>query len=328
MMKKLALMVILLMGFNTLVPISNVFAADDTDEDMAALESLMNSDDSDNVDTNEADANEADANEADANEADANEADTNTDEQADSNEDDNNENEKVWLELSGEVADTAVTLSLTPIDGYTTYKIYYNKDGDSNVNEKLVEYDWQEPTEVDITGLEPNTEYTFIAKAFDNDGNPVESTASEPVNVKTAEPKHAAPADNVIYNPTIKAYEDKIVITYKPGLDVKTVQISMSDDGQTFKPVARVDAKTTSYTIPVEKSGTKYVKLVPIADDGTTWVCKIWSTEVSVLKAVVKKPTKTAEKNVGKAKTGPETYFLIILAVLAYVVYARRKIKA
>ena len=313
MMKKLALMVILLMGFNTLVPISNVFAADDTDEDMAALESLMNSDDSDNVDTNEADTNEAD---------------TNTDEQADSNEDDNNENEKVWLELSGEVADTAVTLSLTPIDGYTTYKIYYNKDGDSNVNEKLVEYDWQEPTEVDITGLEPNTEYTFIAKAFDNDGNPVESTASEPVNVKTAESKHAAPADNVIYNPTIKTYEDKIVITYKPGLDVKTIQISMSDDGQTFKPVARVDAQTTSYTIPVEKPGTKYIKLVPIAEDGTTWICKIWATEVNVLKAGPEEPKKTAEKKVGEPKTGPETYFLVILAILAYVVYARRKMKA
>jgi hypothetical protein len=50
---------------------------------------------------------------------------------------------------------------------------------------------------------------------------------------------------------------------------VKKVQISISEDGKTFKPVATIDATQTSYTIHTETTGKKFVKLVPIAEDGT-----------------------------------------------------------
>jgi len=305
-MKKLSIMIMLLMWFNMMSPA--VFAAEDDDADMAALQELLNGEDTGDTDSTTADT-------GDLNNATTDTEDTTTD-------------EKVVLEISSNATDSVVLL-LHPVDGYTTYKVYYNKEGDDNVNEQEVVYTGAGVTSVELKNLEPATTYTAVAKAFDEDGNPIESTTSDPVTFTTQDaPQHAAPADNVIYNPTVKTYDDKIVVTYKPGMDVKKIQISMSDDGQTFKPVAVVDASTTTYTIPVTTPGKKYIKLVPVAEDGTLWVCKIWATDVQFVTAEVKKPTKTAEKNVGKAKTGPETYFLIILAVLAYIVYARRKMKA
>lgn len=304
-----------LMWFNMIS--SGVFAAADDDADMAALQALLNEEDTgdtaaeDTTDTEDTTGTEDALDTEDT---------TGTEDTA--------TEEKVVLEVSSNPTDS-VTLLLHPVDGYNTYKVYYNKEGDDNVNEKEVIYTGAGVTSVELKDLEPNTTYIAVAKAFDEDGNPIESTTSDPVTFTTqAAPQHAAPADNVIYNPTVKVYDDKIVVTYKPGMDVKKIQISVSEDGQTFKPVAVVDASTTTYTIPVSTPGKKYIKLVPVAEDGTLWVCKIWATDVQFVTAEVKKPTKTAEKNVGKAKTGPETYFLIILAVLAYVVYARRKMKA
>jgi hypothetical protein len=52
-------------------------------------------------------------------------------------------------------------------------------------------------------------------------------------------------------------------------VDVKKVQISVSEDGKVFKPAATVDSTTKSYTINADKTGKKYIKLVPIANDGT-----------------------------------------------------------
>ena len=311
-MKKLSIMIMFLMWFNMIS--SGVFAAADDDADMAALQALLNEEDTGSTTDSWADTTGAE--------------DTATTEDTTGAEDTATTEEKVVLEVTSNPTDSVVLL-LHPVEGYTTYKVYYNKEGDDNVNEKEVIYTGAGVTSVELKDLEPSTTYIAVAKAFDEDGNPIESTTSDPVTFTTQEPvQHAAPADNVIYNPTVKVYDDKIVVTYKPGMDVKKIQISMSDDGQTFKPVAVVDASTTTYTIPVTTPGKKYIKLVPVAEDGTLWVCKIWATDVQFVTAEVKKPTKTAEKNVGKAKTGPETYFLIILAVLAYIVYARRKMKA
>ena len=305
-MKKLSLMIMLLMWFNIIAP-----AVQAADDEMADLEALMGALEEDTGDTTEEDT--GDTMEED------------TTEEDDMMEDDTTE-DKVVIEATS-VSENSATLLLHPVDGYTTYKVYYNKEGDDNVAEKEVvtEEGNQGTEEVELTGLEPATTYTIVAKAFDEEGNPIESTTSDPITVRTNEATHQAPADNVIYNPTVKAYDDKIVVSYKPGMDVKKIQISISEDGNTFKPVAVVDSTTTTYTIPVDKAGKKYVKLVPVAEDGTLWVCKIGATDVQFVTAEVPAPTKEAEKNVGKPKTGPETYLLVIFAVLAYVVYARRK---
>ena len=108
---------------------------------------------------------------------------------------------------------------------------------------------------------------------------------------------------------------------------MKKVQISISEDGKTFKPVATIDATQTSYTIHTETTGKKFIKLVPIAEDGTLWVCKIGATDVQFITAdaEAKKP---AEKNIWKPKTGPETYVLFIIALLAATAYLWRKQQA
>jgi len=239
------------------------------------------------------------------------------------------ETEQVKVEEKN-VSSNSITLTVTPVEWYDNYKVYYTEDGESNVWEQELQTQDGEATDVTLTDLDPSTTYNIVVKAFDEDGNPIESTTSEQITVTTSEQEeqHQAASDNILYNPTVKAYNDKIVVTYKPGLDVKKVQISLSEDGNTFKPVAVVDATTTTYTIPVEKSGKKYVKLVPVAEDGTLGVCKVWTTNVDFVTADIPAPKKEAPKHIGKPKTGPETYLLAILAVFAYVLYARRKMKA
>ena len=233
---------------------------------------------------------------------------------------------KVVLSSTGET-ETWVNLLLTPVDGYTNYKVYYSKDGDNELSEQDLIYTWAGEADVTITGLNAETKYNFVAKAFDNNGNPVESTTSDSLAVITKTQKHAAPADNVINNPVVKVNWNKIIVSYKPGVDVKKVQISISEDGKTFKPVSTVDSSVKSYTITSKTTGKKYIKIVPIAEDGTLWVCKVWATEVPFVTAKVE-PKKVAKKVMWKPKTGPETYILVILAILAYFAYAIKKERA
>ena len=208
---------------------------------------------------------------------------------------------------------------------YTTYKIYYNKVWDDNLAEQVVNLSGNETQRiVTITWLTPNTKYNFVAKAFDDNGNPIESTTSNTLDATTTAQKHAAPTDNIIYNPVVKTAGDKITITYKPWVDVSKVQISVSEDWKTFKPVATIEGKQTSYVITAKKTWKVYIKLVPIAEDWTLWVCKVWTTNVSFVTATVT-PKKTAKKVMWKPQTGPETYLLIIFAILVYTAYAIKK---
>ena len=239
---------------------------------------------------------------------------------------DNQQVEKIQLQLTGQVTTGSVTLTFNKVGDYTNYKIYYAPEGDDNLQEKEVTLeDGQDQATVTVDGLMPNTKYKFIAKAFDDDGNPVESTTSDPVYATTkAEETHPAPSDNVIYNPVVKVEGNKIIITWKAGADVDKVQISMSDDGKIFKPVATVDGKTGKYTIDAKTTGKKYIKLVPIASDGTLWVCKVGATNVQFVTANVQ-PKKEAAKKIWHPKTGPETYLLVLLALIVAAGYVYRK---
>ena len=232
--------------------------------------------------------------------------------------------EKIQLQLTGDVSADSVKLTFNKVGDYTDYKIYYAPEGDDNLQEKEVTLTGDTAV-VAITGLNSNTKYKFIAKAFDQDGNPVEATTSDPLYVTTAEKVHAAPADNVIYNPVIKVQGHEIIITWQAGADAQKVQISMSEDGKIFKPVATVDAKTGKYTIDAKTTGKKYIKLLPIASDGTLGVCKVGATEVAFVTANVQ-PKKEATKKIWHPRTGPETYLLIFLAlaIAAGYVYKRR----
>ena len=233
---------------------------------------------------------------------------------------------KIQLQLTGNVTTGSVTLTFDKVGDYTNYKIYYAPNGDDNLQEKDVTLTgWQDKAVVTIDGLTPNTKYKFIAKAFDEDGNPVEATTSDPIYATTKAEEHPAPSDNVIYNPVVKVEGNKIIITWQAGADVSKVQISLSQDGKIFKPVATVDAKAGKYTIDAKTTGKKYIKLVPIASDGTLGVCKIGATEVPFVTANVQ-PKKEATKKIGHPRTGPETYLLILLALIvaAGYVYKRR----
>jgi len=223
--------------------------------------------------------------------------------------------------------ENSVNLLLSAVDWYTNYKVYYSKDWDNELAEEEIVYTWAGVSPVVITWLNAETKYNFVAKAFDNDGNPVEATTSDSLSVTTKAVKHAAPADNIINNPVVKVNGNKISISYEPGVDVKKVQISISEDGKTFKSVSTVDSSVKSYTINTDKTGKKYIKIVPIAADGTLWVCKVWATEVPFVTAKVE-PKKVAKKVMWKPKTGPETYVLVILAILAYTAYAIKKQRA
>ena len=235
---------------------------------------------------------------------------------------------KIELSLTGDITNSYITLQFNKVWDYTDYKIYYSKDGDNSLSEQKVELSGNETMKATtVTGLEAETKYNFVAKAFDSDGNPIETTTSDSLSVTTKAEQHAAPADNIIYNPVVKTVGNKITVSYKPGVDVKKIQISVSEDGKTFKPVATIDATITSYIINATKTGKKYIKLVPIAEDGTLWICKVWTTEVPFVTVTVE-PKKIAKKVMWKPKTGPETYLLIILVILAYIAYAIKKQRA
>ena len=235
------------------------------------------------------------------------------------------EDTKIVLSTTWEVTTNSVSLTFKKLDAYSNYKIYYSKSSEENLSEKdITAEDGQENVDVTIDNLESNTGYQFIAKAFDNNANPVAATVSDPIDVTTAE-VHNAPSDNIIHNPLVKVDGTNITISYKPWVDVSKVQISLSEDAKTFKPLTTIDATQTSYTFTAKSTWKKYIKIVPIAQDGTIWVCKVWETNVdnNTFTAIVK--PKNTQKKIWKPKTGPEMYLLIILAIFAYVVYALRK---
>ena len=309
-MKKLSLMIMLLMG--TTFAMNLVCATDDLDE-LDGLDDTVINDDTANDDISDDDISDDDISDDDI-----------ADDEA-------TNNEKVELSLAGNVENWIARLEVVKIDNYDDYKVYYTEEWTNTVLEK--EFSFADNLEnkqvISVEWLKGGSKYTFVVKAFDNDGNPIESTASESleVTVPATDDNHNAASDNVIYDPVLKVDWKDIHVSYKPGNDVKKVQISISEDGKTFKPVATIDATQTSYTIHTETTGKKFVKLVPIAEDGTLWVCKIGATDVQFITADVE-AKKPAEKNIWKPKTGPETYLLIILAVLAYIAYSVRKLRA
>ena len=298
-MKKLSLIIVMLMSAGILV---NTYA-DDLDELNGLLEQSANDNSGSSNSSN----------------------DTNSAQPNDNSTYDSGSNEKIVLSVTWDVTANSVTLTFKKLDAYSNYKIYYSKSSEENLSEKdIIAEDGQENVEVTIDNLEPNTEYQFIAKAFDDNGNPVAATASDPVDV-TTEQVHNAPSDNIIHNPLVKVDGTNITISYKPWVDVSKVQISLSEDAKTFKPLTTVDTSQTSYTFTAKSTWKKYIKIVPIAQDGTIWVCKVWETNVdnNTFTAIVK--PKNTQKKIWKPKTGPEMYLLIILAIFAYVVYALRK---
>ena len=313
-MKKITLVTMMLFG---LVSMGFVHAADDLDD----LDSLLN-DPALLEDTGSTTNTTEDTTQEDTTQEDTTEENTTAPEAT-----------KLVLIQTGSVTSDSVTLQFQPEQNYTHYKIYYAPEGDENFQEKDITVDDTTQHTVTIDGLNPDTTYQFVVKAFDNNGNPVEATTSDPITVKTNKPAetkdttHAAPSDNVIYNPVIKVEGNKINITWKAGADVDKVQISMSEDGKTFKPVATVAGSAGTYTIDAKTTGKKYIKLVPIAKDGTLGVCKVGSADVPYLTANVQ-PKKEAQKKIGHAKTGPETYVLFIIALLAATAYLWRKQQA
>ena len=331
-MKKLSLIIVMLMSAGIFV---NTYA-DDLDELNGLLEQAGNDNSNDsnsggNDNSTQSDDDSTDTGSTDTDSSDNSSSDQSDDDlgdlkELDNNSDDNSSNEeKIVLSITWDVTANSVTLTFKKLDAYSNYKIYYSKSSEENLSEKdIIAEDGQENVEVTIDNLEPNTEYQFIAKAFDDNGNPVAATASDPVDV-TTEQVHNAPSDNIIHDPVIKVDGSKITISYKPWVDVAKVQISLSEDAKTFKPLTTVDTSQTSYTFTAKSTWKKYIKIVPIAQDGTIWVCKVWKTTVdnNTFTATVK-PNNT-QKKIWEPKTGPEMYLLIILAIFAYVVYALRK---
>lgn len=244
-----------------------------------------------------------------------------------------NADNKITLSLTWESTTDSISLTFKKLDKYSQYKVYYSKTSETdNLLEKQVNAeDGQEDVNVTVDNLEPNTEYQFVVKAFDNDGNPVAETESDPLTastkqVTTTEPVHNAPSDNIIHDPVVTTNGTEVTISYKPWVDVSKVQISSSEDGQTFKPVATIDATKTSYTFTPKTTWKKYIKIVPIAKDGTIWICRVGKTVVKNNTFTTSvEPKKTTQKKIWKPKTGPEIYLLILFAIFAYIVYALRK---
>ena len=325
-MKKLSLIIVMLMSAGILV---NTYA-DDLDELNGLPEQSANDNSGSSNSSNDNNSAQPNDNSTDTNLTGNSSSSQNNDlselEALDDNSTyDSGSNEKIVLSVTWDVTVNSVSLTFKKLDAYSNYKIYYSKSSEENLSEKdIIAEDGQENVEVTIDNLEPNTEYQFIAKAFDDNGNPVAATASDPVDV-TTEQVHNAPSDNIIHDPVIKVDGSKITISYKPWVDVAKVQISLSEDAKTFKPLTTVDTSQTSYTFTAKSTWKKYIKIVPIAQDGTIWVCKVWKTTVdnNTFTATVK-PNNT-QKKIWEPKTGPEMYLLIILAIFAYVVYALRK---
>lgn len=326
-MKKLSLIMALLFWFSLL---TNTYA-----DDLQDLADLLNSEAwATTTDTNnEADAADTANTETEA----ADTADTATDDSSSTQEWSTVVDDKIVLSLTWDVKTNAVSLTFKKLADYAEYKVYYSKVSDTELSEKTVSADAsEEDLVVEIDWLEADTNYQFVAKAFDLDSNPIASTESESLEVTTAKEAVAAPAavetqedashpaatDNIIYNPVIKSSDNKIDISYKLGTDVRKVQIAISEDAKTFTPVTTLPASTTSYSIPLEKAWKKYIKLVPIDAEGELWVCKIWK---SIVKDHVIPVT---HEEIGKPKTWPAMYLLFALAIAAYSAYAIRRARA
>lgn len=251
------------------------------------------------------------------------------------NKDTSLKNEKIVLSTTWETTIDTVTLTFKKIPGYSNYKIYYAKVDENITEEEISNLDYSEKqviaeddkenVEVTIDQLEENQRYQFLVKAFDNTGTPIFSTQSEFLYVTTKQ-AHKAPEDNIIYDPVVKVDGTKVNISYKPWVDVRRVKISVSEDGQTFRPKDTIDASQTSYSFSPENTWKIYIKIVPVAEDGTFWVCKVGEVNVkdNIFTANVE-PKKETQEKMWEPETGPELYFLVIIAILAYAVYALRK---
>lgn len=310
-MKKLSLIMSLLFWFSMF---ANVYA-----NDLADLEKLLNSESTNTPATSE------------------NTADTATESTGTETTSSSTSGEKIEASLTWDVKTNSISLTFKKLPEYTEYKVYYSKTSDTELSEKAITAT-EEDVVVEIDWLEAETSYQFVVKAFDLEWNPISSTESEPLELSTIakavvstdsdkknteqSAQHAAATDNIIYNPVIKSSDNKINISYKLGSDVKKVQIAISEDAKTFTPVVTLPASQTSYVLTTKNAGRKYLKLVPIDAEGELWICKIWKTTLKANIIPVENP------EIGKPKTWPAMYLLIMLAMWVYAVYAIRKARA
>ncbi len=301
-----------------------VFNTHAADDDLAELEALLNEESSTNTWSENEQPSTGNSNE-DESMNDLDELDSLEEfESMESNND--SSQDQITLSTTWETTIDTVNIVFEKLDNYSEYKVYYSKSSEEDLSEEqITAEDGMDEIEVSISNLESNTEYQFIAKAFDNTGNPISSTESEPLNVTTKQ-SHQAAEDNVIYNPIVEVDWTKIHISYEPWVDVEKVQISYSEDGQTFKPETTLDASETSYTFQPENTWKTYIKIVPVSEDWTLWVCKVGETNVenNTFTANVE-PKEETEEKMWEPETGPELFLLVIVAVLAYSLYALRK---
>ncbi|MQY04782.1 fibronectin type III domain-containing protein [Actinomadura macrotermitis] len=120
-------------------------------------------------------------------------------------------------------------------------------------------------TTATITGLSPDTGYTFTVRARDKAGN--FSAASEAVNVTTQPSPLGNHAPSAPANGTITASADSVILSWDAATDIDGDLAGYEVyDAATGKVVAVTDAKTTTTTITGVEPGRDYVFTVRAKD--------------------------------------------------------------
>lgn len=223
----------------------------------------------------------------------------------------------------GTTTETSVELSFDKIEDYSDYKILYAKTPlfEAPIEEVLettttIEEDATEGT-VTIEGLEPQTNYYFVVVAMDDSGLRNDDTQSEEITVFTENMVGSASTENMIIDVDHEVNNLSADVTFTAGKDVVTVWVYVSDTEEFSEEKVEIDATSGVYSFNAADYGTKYVRLLPIDNEGIAWD----PSDIEVI--VFEEPA----VSMGTPETGPALYLAVLFALfgsMAYIAVRRR----
>ena len=221
--------------------------------------------------------------------------------------------------------ENSVDLVFDKVEDYTDYKVLYAKTPlfEAPIEEVLettatVEEGATQWT-VTVENLDPQTNYYFVVVAMDDTGLRNDDTQSEETTVFTENVAFGAGStENFIIDVDHEVNNLSADVTFTAGKDVVTVWVYVSDTEEFSDEKVEIDATTGVYTLDSADYGTKYVRLLPINNEGIAWD----PSDVEVI--VFEEPA----VSMGTPETGPALYLAVLFALFASMAYVVRRRKA
>gem|GEM_PF-3453520 len=171
--------------------------------------------------------------------------------------------------------ENSVDLSFDKIEDYTDYKILYAKTPlfEAPIEEVLETTATIEEGAVQgfvtVENLEPQTNYYFVVVAMDDTGLRDDDTQSEETTVFTENlVLAAASTENFIIEVDHEVNNLSADVTFTAGQDVVTVWVYVSDTEEFSEEKVEIDVASGVYAFNAADYGTKYVRLLPINNEG------------------------------------------------------------